>query len=119
MGKTGVELWYHKKVDFDLFSHDQQEELTAWSAVNRKQNRGKNRSNNNTNDRNGQSDKKRRKTEAKVQRKMIASAVAAGLAANKGPPGQLEVSAVEAAKINAAVTDALNTQNKNKTPLCC
>ena len=56
MGKTSVELIYHKKVDFDLFSREQQEELKAWSATNRKQNRGKNRNNNNTNNINGQSD---------------------------------------------------------------
>ena len=60
-----------------------------------------------------------KKTEAKVPRKMIASAVAAGLAANKEPSGQVYVSAVEAAEINAAVTDALNSQNKKKTPSCC
>ena len=53
MGKTGVELRYHKKVAFDLFSQEQLEELKAWSVVNRKQNRGKNRNNNNNNDRNG------------------------------------------------------------------
>ena len=53
MGKTGVELRYHKNVNFDFFSHEQQEELKAWSAENRKQIRGKNRNNSNTNDRNG------------------------------------------------------------------
>ena len=47
---------------------------------------------------------------------MIASAVAAGLAANKGPSGQVEVSAVEAAAITASVNDELNSQNKKNTP---
>ena len=47
---------------------------------------------------------------------MIASAVAAGLAANKAPPGQVDVSALEAAAITAAVTDALNAQNKKNNP---
>ena len=53
MGKTGVELRYHKKAVFVLFSHEQREELKVWSAANRTQNRGKNQNNNNTNDRNG------------------------------------------------------------------
>ena len=47
---------------------------------------------------------------------MIASAVAAGLAANTGPPGQLDVCAVESAAIKAAVTDAQNAQNKINNP---
>ena len=47
---------------------------------------------------------------------MIASAVAAGLAANKAPSGQVDVSAVEENSITAAVTDAMNAQNKKKTP---
>ena len=68
-GKTGVELRCHKKAEFVLFSHEQQEELIACSTSNQTHNRGNNQSNINTNDRNGQSDKKRRKTEAKVQRR--------------------------------------------------
>ena len=48
---------------------------------------------------------------------MIASEVAAGLATNKTPPGKTYISAVEAAVINAAVTDSLKSQsNKKKTP---
>ena len=47
---------------------------------------------------------------------MIALVVAAGLAANKALAGQVEVSAVDAAEITAAVTDALNTYNKKNTP---
>ena len=45
-----------------------------------------------------------------MQRKTIALAVAAaaGLAANKVPSGQVEVSAVQAAAITVAVSDALN-----------
>ena len=116
MGKTGVELRYHKKVNFDLFSHEQREVLKAWSTANKKQKHGNNQNNNNTNDINGQSDKKRRKIEAKLQRKMIALAVAAGLAANKVPSGQVDVSSVEVAAINAAITDALNAHNNKKTP---
>ena len=108
MDKFGVELRCHKKVDFDLFSHNQQEKLKSRSATNRKQNCGKNQNNNNTNDINGQSDKKQQRTEAKVQRKMIDSALAAGLAANNATSGQVEVSAVEAADITELVTDALN-----------
>ena len=105
-----------KKTEFVLFSHEQQEELISWSTSNQTHNRGNNQSNINTNDRNRQSDKKRRKIEAKVQRKMIASAVAAGLASIKEPSGKVEVSAVEAAAITAAVTDALNANNKNNNP---
>ena len=51
-----------------------------------------------------------------MQRKIIASEVAACLAANKEPSGQVEFSTVEAAAITAAVTDALNAQNKKNTP---
>ena len=47
---------------------------------------------------------------------MIALAVAAGLAANKAVSGQLEVSAVEAAAITAAVTDEMNAKNKKNIP---
>ena len=47
---------------------------------------------------------------------MIASAVAAGLAANKALSGQVEVSAVEAASITVAVTDALKAQRNRKKP---
>ena len=116
MGKTDVELIYHKNVDFDLFSHEQREELRAWNADNWKQNHGKNRNNNNNNDINGQSDKKQRKPEAIVQQKMIALAVAAGLAANKAPSGQVDVSAVESAVITAEFTGALNAHNNKNTP---
>ena len=116
MVKTGVGLRYYKKVNFDLFSHEQREEIKAWSAANRKQNRGKNQYNNNANNRNEQSDKQRQKPEAKVQRKMIASVVAAGLASNKAPPRETDVSAVEAAAITAAVTDAPKAQSNKKKP---
>ena len=47
---------------------------------------------------------------------MISSEVPAGLAANKAPSGQVDVSAVEAAAITAAVTGSQNTQNNKKTP---
>ena len=117
MGKTGVEMRYHKKADFVLFYHKQREELKQLSATNQTQNRGKNRNNNNnTTYRNGHNDNKRRKTEAKVQQKMIASAAAAGLASNKAPSGKVEVSDVEAASITAAVTDAMNAHNKKNIP---